>query len=472
MPYLVTDYVETGLAIGSNNGRLIGVSPQITALRSKLELIADFPTSVLVTGETGTGKEVVAKALHYNSSRRHAPFVMVNCAAIPRDLLESELFGHKKGAFTGATGDRIGKFEAAHTGTLFLDEIGDMSPDLQAKILRVLEERKVTRVGSTVVTDVDVRIVSATNHDLETCIKDGRFREDLFYRLNNLVIELAPLRGRKEDILPLILYFIQQYNHRYSNQGVDLQGISEGALEMLENYSWPGNVRELRSMVEQCAIEKRKGIIGEDDVPNKLKTRIKLSHVVAELPKWYERGIKPYLFRDLSQDGRFIHDRSNLRRTVDAHPHHFINETLDYSSRGVRIIYLTPLNFDLLLREYEDEAELYQTRVKLHHEIVTDSFNQILSEPFAIYCAGDLAEKYSISIDDVRREVLEAKGVYVISGERKGNDNYRTLQFTCFVLRLQDLQGVIPSNFPRRDEVIADLKREILTRYRVFKEGN
>ncbi|MBI3032729.1 sigma-54-dependent Fis family transcriptional regulator [Candidatus Woesearchaeota archaeon] len=472
MVYLVADYAETGLAIGSNNGHLVGTSNHILGLVKTLERIANFPTPVLITGETGTGKEVVAKALHYNSFRRYAPFVTVNCAAIPRDLLESELFGHKKGSFTGATSDRSGKFEAANTGTLFLDEIGDMSPDLQAKILRVLEDRKVTRVGSTAITEVDVRVVSATNHDLEACIKEGRFRQDLFYRLNTYTLGLAPLRDRRQDILPLLSYFIKQYNDRYSNHGVSLEGISEEALELLQCYSWPGNVRELRSVVERFALDKRRGIIEVEDIPDKFKRTVKSSRAQGNLPSWYSFGVKPYLLRDLCDDGRFMPDRSNLRRKIDTNPQHFKTERIGSETKGIKVVYLTPFNFYVLLGKIDNEAQLYDIKVRLFDEIINDDFNDLIIEPFAIYSAGRLNTRYGIPFSEMCRTPLMAKGIYVVSAEMTTENDYRAVRNNCFALRLSDLEDFIPRDLHNRTQVTTELGIEIRTRYACFKEGN
>jgi len=206
---------------------------------------------VLVRGESGTGKELVAQALHQRSSRRSRPFVAVNCAAISRELVESELFGHEKGAFTGADARRQGKFEAAHGGTIFLDEIGDMGPETQAKVLRVLQDRKLERVGGNVPVEVDVRVVAATHRDLEREVKAGRFREDLYYRLKVVEVELPPLRERGEDLPALVNHFLDQVAQRLERPK---KPIGAEALARLARHPWPGNVRELRNVVEQAAV--------------------------------------------------------------------------------------------------------------------------------------------------------------------------------------------------------------------------
>ncbi|HAK10638.1 MAG TPA: regulator [Chitinophagaceae bacterium] len=233
------------------NKMIIGQSEAMQKVFQLIEKAAQTNITVSITGETGTGKEMVAKAIHHNSSRQQAPFVALNVAAIPRDLLESELFGHEKGAFTGATGKRLGKFEEAHKGTLFLDEIGEMDLTLQAKLLRVLQEREITRIGSNTVVPIDVRIIVATHRNLAEEVKAKRFREDLYYRLLGLPISIPPLRERGNDIFILAKHFLQQFckdNH------LPEKPCSAGAMEKLRSYSFPGNVRELKSIVELAAV--------------------------------------------------------------------------------------------------------------------------------------------------------------------------------------------------------------------------
>jgi two-component system nitrogen regulation response regulator NtrX len=230
---------------------IVGRSFGIRALIDRIDKVAATPARVLITGENGTGKELVARAIHRGSSRTKKPFVEVNCAAIPSELIESELFGHMKGSFTGAVSDRAGKFEQADGGTLFLDEIGDMSPSAQAKVLRVLQDGVVTRIGGSKPVQVDVRVLAATNKELESEIKEGRFREDLYYRLNVVPITVPPLRERREDIPLLVVHFLQQFAAR---DGLPARGVSEEALKRLSELEWPGNVRELRNTVERLVI--------------------------------------------------------------------------------------------------------------------------------------------------------------------------------------------------------------------------
>jgi two-component system nitrogen regulation response regulator NtrX len=230
---------------------IVGRSYAIKALLDKIEKVSPSPARVLITGENGTGKELVARAVHRLSTRAQGPFVEVNCAAIPSELIESELFGHMKGSFTGAVQDRAGKFELANGGTLFLDEIGDMSLAAQAKVLRVLEDSVVTRIGGGKPISVDVRVIAATNKDLEHEIAEGKFREDLYYRLNVVPLSVPPLRDRREDIPQLVAHFAERLTR---NEGVPPRGLADDAVQRLTEYDWPGNVRELRNTVERLLI--------------------------------------------------------------------------------------------------------------------------------------------------------------------------------------------------------------------------
>ena len=220
-------------------------------LQEQIRLVAPSNASVLVTGENGTGKELVARSIHYYSPRRDKPFVEINCAAIPEELIESELFGHEKGAFTGALAQKKGKFDLADSGTIFLDEIGDMSLKTQAKVLRILQEGKFERVGGTRTIDVDVRVIAASNKVLEDEIREGNFREDLFYRLNVVPFHIPPLRERKEDIPELVEHFLDLFCRR---EGRGIKVMAAEALAMMKSYDWPGNVRELKNIIERLVI--------------------------------------------------------------------------------------------------------------------------------------------------------------------------------------------------------------------------
>ncbi|MBF7084567.1 sigma-54-dependent Fis family transcriptional regulator [Desulfallas sp. Bu1-1] len=247
-------------------GNIIGQSTAIREVIQIIEQVAKTSATVLITGESGTGKEVAALSIHHNSPRCEAPFVPVNCAALPEQLLESELFGHEKGAFTGASSRKPGRFELANGGTIFLDEIAEMPPNMQAKLLRILQEKTFERVGGTETLRVDVRVIAATNRDLRQLIREGLFREDLFYRLNVVQIHLPPLRERREDIPLLVEHFIQKFGTAYK-----VNSISPEAMSLLEQYDWPGNVRELQNIVERASIICRGHEIQPEHLPSEIQ---------------------------------------------------------------------------------------------------------------------------------------------------------------------------------------------------------
>jgi Nif-specific regulatory protein len=243
--------------------KIIGGSDSLQRVLGVVRKVAKSNSTVLIRGETGTGKELIAGAIHHNSLRAGRNFVKVNCAALQENLLESELFGHEKGAFTGADRQRIGRFEQADGGSLFLDEIGDMSPSTQAKILRVLQEHEFERLGGTRTLKVDVRLIAATNRDLPTMVGNGQFREDLYYRLNVVTVETPPLRDRKEDILPLAMHFIRRFSQELKKK---LDGVHPEAQKMLTRYNWPGNIRELENAIERAALLAEGHQIAPDDL--------------------------------------------------------------------------------------------------------------------------------------------------------------------------------------------------------------
>jgi DNA-binding NtrC family response regulator len=243
---------------------IVGESEPLRQAIDVVRKVADTDATILILGESGAGKELFARAIHYNSGRAERPFVAVNCGAIPEELLESELFGHVRGAFTGAVRDRIGRFRAAHGGTLFLDEIGDMSATLQTRLLRVLQEREFEPVGSSKSQRVDVRILAATNQDLKTLMQERRFREDLYYRLNVVPITVPPLRERREDIPLLVEHFLNVQRRQYPG----ILGVTTAAMKQLIEYSWPGNVRELQGLIERLTILKREGWMEENELPS------------------------------------------------------------------------------------------------------------------------------------------------------------------------------------------------------------
>ena len=246
---------------------LVGESLAIQDIYKTVEKVAQTDSTVLITGESGTGKELVARAIHENSQRREKPLVIVNCGAIPAELLEAELFGHMKGAFTGATQNRLGRFEMAHGGTLFLDEVGELPLHLQVKLLRVLQTRQFEPVGSSKTIEVDVRIIAATNKDLEEAARKREFREDLYYRLNVIPVKIPALRDRKSDIPLLITHFVQQFNQL---TGHSVEAPSGQILDALMAYDWPGNVRELENLMERLVILKGQGTVDLGDLPHRI----------------------------------------------------------------------------------------------------------------------------------------------------------------------------------------------------------
>ena len=260
----------------------IGDSKPIQKVFELIERVADTDSTVLITGESGTGKELIAKAIHYNSYRRDNPMVVINCGAIPEELLESELFGHEKGAFTGAHKMRVGRFELANGGTIFLDEIGDMSPNLQVKLLRVLQEQKFERVGGTRTLEIDVRIIAATNKNLISAVNKGTFRQDLYYRLNVIPMKVPPLRHRTEDIPLLVDFFMKKFKKRKRKRICEFAQDTVGCL--LE-YGWPGNVRELENLVERLVILSNGDTIEIEDIPESIKGKgSKLDSVEVRIP--------------------------------------------------------------------------------------------------------------------------------------------------------------------------------------------
>ena len=261
---------------------IVGSSQALRAVLDQVRTVAPTGSTVLIEGETGTGKELIARSIHMQSERRSRPFVKLNCAAIPLDLLESELFGHERGAFTGAVTQRIGRFEAANGGTLFLDEIGDIPLALQAKLLRVLQEQEFERLGSTHTHHVDVRVVAATNQDLAGMVAEKQFRVDLYYRLNVFPIAVPPLRQRFDDVPMLVAHFVQKFSERMSKQ---ISKISQDAMDTLMRYPWPGNIRELQNIIERAVIQTKGDVLQ-----------------IPVLPTRVMNGVKPLTLRDAERD--------------------------------------------------------------------------------------------------------------------------------------------------------------------------
>jgi two-component system NtrC family response regulator len=261
---------------------IIGASKKMRDVFDIALQVAGRDSTVLLAGESGTGKELLAKAIHQNSLRASKPFITVNCGALPETLAESELFGHRKGSFTGAISDRIGKFEAANEGTIFLDEVGELALPLQVKLLRVVQEREIDKIGNPHPVKVNVRILAASNRNLKNRVADGQFREDLYYRLGVVMIELPPLRERREDIPLLIQHFLKQLADRYSLNGLS---VSDNAREKLTQYNWPGNVRELQNVMERLAVLTRDGRIRSEDLPAEIRQcESRIANIQLKLP--------------------------------------------------------------------------------------------------------------------------------------------------------------------------------------------
>ncbi len=277
--YNEVQYHRQAARKSNNDCHMIGNSPLMLDVFQRIHQVADTPSTVLITGESGTGKELVARALHMGSCRKDRAFIALNCAAIPDNLIETELFGHEKGAFTSATGKRIGHFELADNGTLFLDELGDLSLATQAKILRVLQEREFVRVGGSRPIQVDVRLIAATNKNLEEAIAAGTFREDLYYRLNVVPVELPPLRDRTEDILPIAEHFLSTK----APSGQTPKRISREAADLITAYHWPGNIREMENVLEQLMILTAGDVIGAADLPGHIRKSPKTPKVSEEV---------------------------------------------------------------------------------------------------------------------------------------------------------------------------------------------
>jgi transcriptional regulator with GAF, ATPase, and Fis domain len=297
----------------ASQGQIIGTCPPMKAVFKVLRRVSPTDLSVLVLGETGTGKELVARELHNLSPRRNKPFIAINCGAIPENLLESELFGHKKGSFTGAVADKVGKVEAAHGGTLFLDEIGEMPMNLQVKLLRVLQERKIERVGDVSPRPVDIRVVAATNKNPLEQISEGKFREDLYYRLNEMTLDLPPLRDRGDDVEVLGQYFLNKYREQY---GAKARGFSNPCLLAMKNWFWPGNVRELENRVKKAVIMTDRALLSPEDMgidPEQKRTIKPLADAQEEFKLEYIKKAldlnnwnKAQTARDLGVDARTI----------------------------------------------------------------------------------------------------------------------------------------------------------------------
>ncbi len=288
-------YLRDKLSQKYNFNNIIGKNRKMLELFDLINDIAKTNSTILITGDSGTGKELIANALHFNSDRVKKPFVKVNCGVLAENLLESELFGHVKGAFTGAIKDKLGRFEISHGGSIFLDEIGDISPNMQLKLLRVLQEGEFERVGSTETVKVDVRIIAATNRDLASLMMKGEFRQDLYYRLNVIPLEVPPLRERKDDIPLLVTHFLDKYNKQFNKK---IEVIEDDAMKYLQNYTWPGNIRELENLIERSVVLNKTGKLSFKDFPSyviqredELEIQIPTDGLLTDIVDTYERRI-------------------------------------------------------------------------------------------------------------------------------------------------------------------------------------
>ncbi len=317
---------------------IVGVSPKMKHIFTMVEQVANYDVPVLILGETGTGKERLARTIHHKSSRRDKPFVPIDCSVFPETLIESALFGYRKGSFTGAVSDRIGLIEAADGGTLFLDEVGDIPLPIQVKLLRFLQEGEFQRLGDIRPTSVDVRVISATNKDLTEEIRQGRFREDLYYRLNVIELQLPPLRERREDIPALAYFFLKKYAKKYKK---NIDKISVEALDLLKGYDWPGNVRELEHVITRAIILENTDTIGPNSLPENLL-------------KGEEGGV---------EEGHYLSNYYNLpfreakKRLLETFEHNYLQrvlESADYNiSRAARLAQMDRSNFRKLLKKYK-----------------------------------------------------------------------------------------------------------------------
>jgi two-component system, NtrC family, response regulator PilR len=312
---------------------LDGKSGRITEVFDTIRKIADSPSTAMITGESGTGKELVARAIHFNSFRRDKPFVSVNCGAIPEGLMESELFGHIRGAFTGAVSNKVGLFSAAEAGTLFLDEITEIPPLLQVKLLRAIQLREIRRVGDTKDIKTDVRLIAASNRDLEGAVEEGILREDLFYRLNVIPIQLPPLRERREDIPLLVAHFLQKFGKEL---GKDVRGVAPEAMSVLERYHWPGNIRELENVLERAIVLGAGEMLGVDSLPESVRR---------------ERPVKGLDNVDIPEDGL------DLEATLDAIEGRYLQRALDRTAgvqtKAAELLKMTFRQFRYKLQKHQ-----------------------------------------------------------------------------------------------------------------------
>jgi transcriptional regulator with GAF, ATPase, and Fis domain len=311
-------YLQEEIKSAHNFEEIIGQSPALTAVLDNVRRVAATDSTVLITGETGTGKELIARAVHSSSRRKDKPLIKINCAALPAGLVESELFGHEKGAFTGAIARRVGRFELAHGGTIFLDEIGELPADAQAKLLRVLQEREFERVGGTAPIKVDVRVLAATNRDLHKAVREKTFREDLYYRLSVFPVQLPPLHDRKEDIPPLAVFLVNKFAARIGRR---IDGIDRETMRRLLAYPWPGNVRELENVIERAVILAGGPTltIGADVLPGTIDLSACEEHAL-EQPATLEANEREHILTVLGQTNWVVEGPRGAAKILGLHP--------------------------------------------------------------------------------------------------------------------------------------------------------
>ena len=395
--------------INRHGGVIVGSTDQMIRLFYNLNHLAELPTTVLLLGDTGTGKELFAKALHYNGpdKRRRGNFVAVNCAGIPPDLLESELFGHVKGSFTGAHRSSPGKFHHANGGTILLDEIGDMNPKLQAKVLRVLQDKQITPVGGTDTVGVDVRVVAATNKNLEEEVDAGRFRADLFYRLNVIPLRIPSLEERREDI-PLIAEHLRMaFNHQY---GASISGFSPEALMKLEMATWKGNVRELENVVERAFIFRRRGIIEAEEIcfNSDMPSGILIPGYGNEDERWFSEGVLPISPREISKI-----DGSRSYTSLLTLPKEGVYVQLFGFGDKKRspLVYLTPSNMSTFFNDTHTQG--YR---RLENLVRSGEFNTIARNPFRILSVSELVRDPDALTNNASiRDAIARTGAYAIN---------------------------------------------------------
>ena len=450
----IEHYRRPRYSVNGSRSVIIGETDGMTELFRYVNQLARLPTTVLIRGESGTGKELFAKALHYNGNRAHKNFFAVNCAGIPSELLESELFGYKRGAFSGAHRDQQGKFEYADGGTIFLDEIGDLSPVLQAKILRVLQEREITPLGGNETRKVNTRVVAATNRNLEQMVEKGDFRQDLYYRLDVAQIDVPPLRERRKDIPLITEYFIGRFNEIYC---ANILGMTEEAREVLMLHEWKGNVRELENAVERAFVERSNGNILLGDLRLTVHAPTAQNSVraapydsgsaVAGTGRlWYEDGVLPINLSDLSMISGQRYAKLQRRS---------INGTV-YFDHEIGIFFLTPFNLGVFV---ENGSVHYKT---LMAEIKNGRFNEIVLNPFRLFTATSMRRSgLGCTHDTTLHKKISQTGVYQTGSVKK-----------VFAVTESNARYFVPPTAPDYEQRVNGMIEQVQQYYTSFKQWN